>query len=365
MKGSRVEILVTGGSGFLGRNIVETLLEDRPKWAISILDVKPPPASVSKRISQFLQADLTSAESVNNAFVDYTPDIVVHVAGVIPARKLRYSTKESDWLKVKAVNYDGTKNVLDAAMSSGCRCFLYTSSCTVTMDDLDHDYYLANEEVATGLVALHYGRSKCLAENYVMSSEHAEKGLLACALRPCTIIGPGDTAVIGVMHDLIAKRETSFIVGDGYNFCDFMYIDNAVHAHMLAIENLLTTATAAGHVLNISNQQPVYFWDFLAFVWAQFGHFPAFRVHIPAIIAWLTGWLLEWITWLTGSVSTLDRGSVKDGIHTAYSSNEKAIRILGYEPKIDLAEGVRRSCEGYKRHLIAKVPASASDTAIK
>ena len=349
-----LEILVTGGSGFLGRNIVAQLLEQHPDWKVSILDVQPPPAALIKRIAQYIEADISSLESVNNAFVEYSPDLVVHTAGIVPARKSRYSTNKNDWARVKAINYDGTRNILDAAMAAGCRRFVYTSSCTVVGDDLDHNHFNVKETVPTGNATLHYGKSKGMAESYVMSPEHAERGLSACALRPCTIIGPGDTAVIGVMHDLIAKRETYFIVGDGYNFYDFMYIDNAVHAHVLAVENLLTTKTAAGHVFSVSNGEPVYFWDFLAFVWAQFGHLPKFRVRIPASLAWVAGVSMEWLTWLTGAVATLDRGSVKDGIRSQYADISKARRILGYEPKVGLTEGVRLSCDDYKKYLVGK-----------
>lgn len=353
-----LEVLVTGGSGFLGRNLVESLLEKHPEWNISILDAQPPPSTLSKRIVQYIEADITSRESVNNAFVDISPDLVVHTAGIVPARKFRYSTRRKDWERVKAINYEGTKHVLDAAMASGCKKFVYTSSCTAVIDDLDHDYYFMNETVPIGNATLHYGKSKGMAESYVLSPNHAEKGLITCALRPCTIIGPGDTAVISLMHDLIAKGETYFVVGDGNNFYDFVYIDNVVHAHALAVENLLTTQTAAGQAFFISNQEPVYFWDFLAAIWAHFGHVPKFRVHIPMAVAWVAGYALEWVTWLTGSASTLDRGSVKDGVRTQYADNAKAIEILGYEPKIGLAEGVRLSCEDYKKYLASTAAAT-------
>ena len=349
-----LEILVTGGSGFLGRAIVEALLEKHPEWHISVLDIQRPPSKFAKHIRQYIEVDITSAASVHNAFVDYSPDIVIHTAGVIPARKLRYSTKPKDWERVKAINYDGTKNVLDASMAAGCRRFVYTSSCTVVSDDLEHDYFYANENVPIGKAKLHYGRSKGMAETYVLSHKHAEKGLVACALRPCTIIGPGDTEVISLMHDLIAKYETYFIVGDGDNCYDFMYIDNAVHAHILAVENLLTTKTAAGQKFFISNQEPVYFWDFLAYVWAQFGHLPRFRIHVPTPLAWLAGYALEWLTFFTGAAPTLDRGSVKDSVRTHFSDNDRARRILGYEPKVGLAEGVRLSCDDYKKQLAAR-----------
>ncbi|KAK3683194.1 hypothetical protein LTR37_020479 [Vermiconidia calcicola] len=353
-----MEILVTGGSGFLGKGIVGALLEKHPDWKISALDIRPPPAALAERLYQFIQADITSAKSVNNAFVDYSPDLVVHTAGIVPARQSRYSTSKRDWERVKAINVDGTKHVLDAAMVAGCHHFVYTSSCTVVIDDLAHDYDNMDEDVPVGHATLHYGRSKTMAETYVLSPKHAQNGLVACALRPSTVIGPGDTAVISVLHDLIAKHETYFIVGDGDNFFDFMYIDNAVEAHVLAVENLLTTRTAAGHSFFISNQEPVYFWDFMAYVWAQFGHVPRYRFHIPMSLAWTAGFVLEWYTWLTGSAPTLDRGSVYDGIRSHYSNNDKAKKILGYVPKTGLVEGARLTCEDYKKHLAAEATES-------
>lgn len=346
MTNEAVRVLVTGSSGFLGSNILLALLDRHPEWHISALDIKPPRPELRPRLDRVFEVDIRSASNVHGVFsADYLPGLIVHTAGIIPARGLRYSTHQADWEKVKAINYDGTRNVLDAALAAGCRRFVYTSSCTVVADDLDHDYHHMDERVPLGLPTLHYGRSKGMAEQYVLDPAHQEKGLLACALRPTTIIGEDDIAVIGVMHDLIAKRETSFVVGDGDNIYDFMYISNAVDAHVLAVENLLSSATAAGHAFFISNAEPCYFWDFLAFVWAQFGHYPAYRVRIPGGLAWFVAVTLEGLTWLTGTASTLDRNSVKDGIRTSYSNIEKAREILGFEPEVGLAEGVRRSCE--------------------
>lgn len=351
------KILVTGGSGFLGRAVIRMLLERYPHWKVSSLDIRPPDQDVAQQLDRVMLADIRQEDSVKAAFKDYHPDLVVHTAGVVPARAFRYSTKDVDWQHVKAVNYDGTRNVLLATMASGCMRFVYTSSVTAIIDDLDHDYYYMDESVPLGLAQLHYGKSKGMAETFVLSSEHAEKGLKACALRPCTILGPDDTQVISVLHDCIGKGETYFVVGDGNNIYDWMYIDNAAHAHVLAIKNLLTSETAAGEAFFITNQEPAYFWDFLAFIWAQFGHKPAFQVHVPVALAMIVAFVLEWFTWALGLPITLDTGSVKDGIRTHYASNEKAIHVLGYRPTVGLTEGVVRSCQGYKRHLAAKMTA--------
>ena len=351
-----VRVLITGGSGFLGRSLAIQLANKYPRWKIDALDVRYPDVYLSERLNRFIHADIRFEESVNAAFNDYHPDLVVHTAGIVPGRQSRYSTNEVDWERVKRINVDGTKNVLHATMASGCTRFIYTSSVTAIIDDLDHDYHNMDESTQSGLATLHYGKSKGLAEAFVLSPSHAEKGLKACALRPCTIIGPDDTQVISLIHDLIAKGETSFVIGDGNNLYDWMYIDNVVHAHILAIENMLPTGpqTAAGQAFFITNQEPAYFWDFLIYVWAQFGHAPRYRVYIPTALAVVIAALLEIITWLTGTPATLHRGSIKDAIRVHYADNRKAISVLGYRPIVGLAEGVRRSCEGYKRQLAAK-----------
>jgi len=355
-------VLITGGSGFLGRSLALQLANKHPEWRIDVLDVLYPDALLNRKLDKFIHADIQYEESVNAAFDNYHPDLVVHTAGIVPGRQLRYSTKEVDWERVRRVNINGTKNVLHAAMASGCTRLIYTSSVTAIIDDLDHDYHNMDESTQTGLATLHYGRSKGLAEAFVLSPSHAEKGLKACALRPCTIIGPDDTQVISLIHDLIGKGETSFIIGDGNNLYDWMYIDNAVHAHILAIENLLPTGpqTATGHAFFITNQEPAYFWDFLVYVWAQFGHVPRYRVYIPITLAVVIAALLEIITWLTGTPATLHRGSIKDAIRVHYANNDKAIKVLGYRPVVPLAEGVRRSCEGYKRQLAARAKSNAA-----
>ncbi|KAK3677541.1 hypothetical protein LTR78_002391 [Recurvomyces mirabilis] len=350
-----LRILVTGGSGFLGASIVAALLERHTGWRVSILDLRRPSEKILIRLERYLQADIADESSVKAAFKDYHPDLVIHTAGIIPARQLRYSTRTEDWERVKSINYDGTRHVLAATLTSGCRRFVYTSSCTTVIDDLDHDYYNVDETVPLGLATLHYGKSKTLAEQHVLDPSHAkEYGLLACALRPCTIIGPGDPAVIALIHDLIVKRETNFIIGDGDNLYDWMYIDNAVLAHILAAENLLTSQTAAGEAFFISNQEPAYFWDFLAAIWAEFDHVPRRRWYIPVGLAWVAGWAAEWVTWATGGAATLDRGSIKDGIRTVFLNNDKARSVLGYVPVVGLAEGVRLACDDFKKQMATR-----------
>lgn len=169
--------------------------------------------------------------------------------------------------------------------------------------------------------------------------------LLTCAIRPSVIFGPDDYQLIPSVHACIAKHETPFIIGSGDNLWDVTYINNIADAHILAVENIMTTRTAAGEAFFVSNNEPIPFRDFCLEVWKHFGHHPPFEVRIPERLARLAGYAAEWITWLTGTPTTLSSGSVIDACSTRYCSGVKARKILGYEPRIGIQEGIQISCE--------------------
>ena len=99
-----------------------------------------------------------------------------------------------------------------------------------------------------------------------MLSAFNEK-LVTCALRPSVLFGPGDYQLIPSVHACIAKGEMPFVVGDGETLWDVTYVGNVADAHVLAVENLLTTRTATGEAIFISNEEPIPFRDFGLQVW--------------------------------------------------------------------------------------------------
>lgn len=128
---------------------------------------------------------------------------------------------------------------------------------------------------------------------------------------------------------------------------DVIYVGNVADAHVLAVENLFLTKTAAGQAFFISSEQPLPFRDFCLAVWQSFGHYPPFRVNIPRRLATLAGSVAEWVTWLTGYPSTLSRGSVQDACQIRYCSVVKAREVLGYKPSVSIEDGIRISCNVY------------------
>ena len=166
-----------------------------------------------------------------------------------------------------------------------------------------------------------------------------------CVLRPSVICGEGDGQLVPSIAACVAKRETPYIIGHGRNMWDVSYVGNVADAHVLAAENLLSNATAQGEVFFIQNNEPIAFRDFSLAVWKNLGHVPPFEVSIPLSLAWLFGLLAELYTWLSGTTSTLSRGSVKDASSTRYASGRKAERILGFKPRVGLEQGLRISCQ--------------------
>lgn len=166
-----------------------------------------------------------------------------------------------------------------------------------------------------------------------------------CALRPSVILGEEDYQLIPTLHACIAKGETPFRIGTGDNLYDFTSVANVADAHVLAVENLLSTCEASGQAILISNGQPVPFRDFCLAVWGAFGHTPPFTVGIPGPVAWFAGLMSECYTWLSGTPATLSRGSVNDALGIRYANITKAREILGYQPRVDLADAVRISAE--------------------
>ena len=173
----------------------------------------------------------------------------------------------------------------------------------------------------------------------------SSKDLATCALRPSVVFGPGDRQLIPALYACIEKHETPFVVGNGQNLWDLTYVDNVADAHVLAMENLLSTRTAAGQAIFISNEQPVPFRDFCLAVWSAFGHSPPFQVTIPLPVATLAASVAELLTWLSGYPSTISRGSVQDACQVRYCNGAKAREVLRYKPRVGIQDGIRIACK--------------------
>lgn len=151
------QVIVTGGSGFLGSAVLRALRVKHADWDIYNLDSRSPAGNLNVR---YEYADITQADQVDRVFACVKPDLVIHTAGLSPGGQQRYSNDALIRNHTFSINVDGTKNVVAAARRHDCKCFVYTSSCTVVTDDQNHDYPYMDESTPIGHATLVYGSSK-------------------------------------------------------------------------------------------------------------------------------------------------------------------------------------------------------------
>ncbi|RDB17936.1 Sterol-4-alpha-carboxylate 3-dehydrogenase, decarboxylating [Hypsizygus marmoreus] len=219
--------LVIGGSGFVGRHIVQQLL-DRGD-TVSVFDIVQRYHDVP-----FYSGDISDESQVADALRKSGTTCIIHTAS--PPAGLNNAA-----LYFK-VNVDGTKAVIAAAVATGVRKLVFTSSAGVVFnggDIIDVDERLPPPQVPMDA----YNESKAQAEAAVLAA-NGKGGLLTVALRPAGIFGPGDRQVMTGLYQVYERGQTHFQIGDNTNLFDWTYVGNVARAHLLAADRLDTPPPA-------------------------------------------------------------------------------------------------------------------------
>lgn len=347
--------MVIGGCGFLGHHVVRLLLRDYQCSSVSVIDLR---CSRNRRPEsdgvKYFEADITDAAKLEKIFNEARPDVVIHTAS--PAAQSNDSVSHALF---KKVNVDGTAAVIKACQATGVKALVYTSSASV-MSDNRSDLVNADERwpVIRGKdQSEYYSETKAAAEELVLAANRAPEApkLLTCSIRPSGIVGEGDTMAIYHMINIYRQGRTGVQVGDGNNLFDFTYVENVAHGHLLAARALLLTAASAvvpldhervdGEAFIITNDSPVYFWDFCRAVWNAAGsQLGTDHVRVlPRGLGLVLGYLSEIFFGIIRKPPTFNRQRIIYSCMTRYYDIGKAKKRLGYKPLVPLDEGVRRS----------------------
>lgn len=151
-----VPILLTGGTGFVGRAIIDAAQEKHPEWVITVLDLRKP--TEPKPDVQYVTGDITVAAEVDRIVDNIKPVVIIHTAGIVPGLADRYRRRHEEL--IWKTNVNGTQNILDAARRGGVEAVVWTGSCTAVTDDMRYQYPNIDETWPTSDHSLIYGESK-------------------------------------------------------------------------------------------------------------------------------------------------------------------------------------------------------------
>lgn len=323
-----MHVLVTGGTGFLGRHLAAALLERGEKVFLLGRNFAPV-EDLLQRGCVPVRVDLRDGAAVQAACADM--EIVYHV-GALSAPW----GKRADF---QAINVGGTEAVLAGCRAHDVRRLIYVSSPSVVFDG--GDQRMADERAPyprrfTSVYAL----TKKMGEDRVRVA--AQAGLETVTLRPKAIFGPGDQALL---PRLVAAARQGRLpqIGDGRNLVDLTYVENVVHALLLAAE----VKEAAGRVYTITNGEHAPLWEIIREVLRRLDLSPRLR-SLPLSLALGAASLLEARAALSGQEPLLTRYSVLILARTQTYDISAARAELGYVPPVSLAEGVTRTLAALK-----------------
>lgn len=317
---------MSGGSGFLGRNLAKMLLERGHTVRVLCRSAAPELGACGVEV---VRGDVSN----QGAFIEAAQgcDAVIHSA----ARVGSWGPYE-DFYRTNVV---GTENALAACRESRVSRLVYTSTPSVVHGGGDIEG--ANESLAYSThFNAHYPKTKALAEQAVLAANCEE--LATVALRPHLIWGPGDTQLLPRFAE--KRRAGRLRLSSGPSkLVDTVYIDNAVQAHLCALDRLAPGAACAGKAYFISNGEPLAIDEVINSV-LQAADLPPVDKTISPSLAKAAGALCElaYGALRIRAEPPITR-FVADQLCTAHWFDIGAARRdLGYEPRVDFQEGLRR-----------------------
>ncbi|MEM3640418.1 MAG: SDR family NAD(P)-dependent oxidoreductase [Candidatus Bathyarchaeia archaeon] len=299
-------VVVTGGAGFIGSCLVSRLVGRG--YSVAVLDnlssgsLENLHSLLGEDGVEVVEGDIRDRRVVRKVLKGV--DAVVHLAALIDVE-----ASVRDPFEVHDVNVNGTLNVLMESVKAGVKRFVFASSTAVYGDanplPLMEDY--PPRPISP------YAASKAAAEAYCLAFNRCY-GIETVILRYFNVYGPGqrNSAYSGVVTKFLKNAlndKPLIIYGDGKQTRDFIYVDDAVRATVLALEN----KSVAGEIFNVCTGKPT-----------------------------LLNELVEVMRYAVGTnLKVLYDKPRKGDIQSNYGNPSKAEKMLGFEAKISLKEGIK------------------------
>ncbi|KAM3864103.1 3 beta-hydroxysteroid dehydrogenase type 7 [Diretmus argenteus] len=341
LKESGLVYLITGGCGFLGRHLLQVLLEKEDELTEirlfdNRIDLSLQGHSTDRVKVLVIQGDITDYASVLEA--SRGADVIFHTASLVD---VWYRVPEA---VIHAVNVKGTENMINACVEAGIQYLVYTSSMEVIGPNINGDPFLRGNEDTPYRVqhTMAYPKSKRRAEELVLEANGTKVNggacLYTCSLRP--------TGIYGEQHQLM-KDFYKMIVRQG-GWCirgipqsiehGRVYAGNVAWMHLLAGRTLRERPGAlGGEVFFCYDDSP--YKSYEDFNMQFLSTFNFRQVRMPLTVLWFLAFFNDLLRWILRPVCNytplLNRYTLAVASTTFTVSSDKALRHFQYRPLYD------------------------------
>jgi nucleoside-diphosphate-sugar epimerase len=317
-----INVLVTGGTGFIGRRLV-SLLYSSGSYQVYVLsreaEIDLPEGAVSY-IGDLLDSDLLEHILPN-------VEIVFHLAG-----------EKHDVSLMHRVNVNGTKRLLAAGCAAGVKAFVYISSASVVGRN--------NSEIVTEATPCHpiteYGCTKYAAEKLVLSYQGK---MPVVVLRPVSVFGDGDPEKRLQTLWRTIKSGRFFYLGNKYSIVNRVYVEDCALACLHLGQYLLDKEISNGNVYFLSD--PRYLYEMVDLI-ADYVHVKSPKLILPAWLGWIFAWIGDRISRL-GITFPLTVSRMEAMTDTTLYKSSKLRSLLTNISFVGWKDGVRRTIEYYEK----------------
>jgi nucleoside-diphosphate-sugar epimerase len=320
-------ILVTGGTGFAGSHLVHSLVRDQAKVRVITRSASRASSILPPEV-ELIEGDIADPKVVDRAVKGC--DVIFNLAAAFREPKITSQRYEE-------VHIDGTRHLLDATLRHGVRRLVHCSTVGV-LSHIEHPPADETWEYSPGDV---YQATK--AEGERLALEYARlRGAPVTVARPTPIYGPGDTRLLKLFK-MIARRRF-MMLGDGEVYFHLVHVDDLVQGFRLLADH----PDAVGEVFILGGEEYRTLNHLVGLIAEEVG-VPQPRWHLPAKPFQVAGTLCERICIPLGISPPIYRRRVDFFTKSRAFSIEKAKRVLGYLPRIDLRSGITQTVAWYQR----------------
>jgi nucleoside-diphosphate-sugar epimerase len=323
-----MKALVTGANGFTGSYLIRNLLEKG--YSIKALIRKSGNLDLIKDLDlEYAYADLAADQIGDEVMQDV--DYVYHVGAA-------YRTEGVPQSYFWDVNVGGTRKLLEAAKKAGVKKFIHCSTVGV-QGDIKNPPAKETDPVNPGD---HYQESKLEGEKLALDFFKTHN-LNGTVVRPVGIYGPGDTRFLKLFKFI--NNGKFRMIGSGNVLYHLTYVEDLVEGFVLAGES----DKSNNEIFTIGGDEYLTLNELVAKI-AKILDKPVPRKSIPVWPVWISGLLCEFACRPLGISPPIYRRRLDFFIKDRAFDVSKAKSVLGYNPKIDLEEGLKRTAEWYNEN---------------